>query len=104
MLARCLFFFMGRFNPPNPSVSVLPTLLCVPTPCIALLILPRLSPRRSPLLLGPGVHAGALGFRPMQPPKFGRFVEYPDLATAVAHQPAKRRIPDLTRLGLVYPL
>ena len=54
-LARCLSFFMGGFNPPTPTVSAPPTLLCVTTPCTALLILPRLSPRRSPLLLGRGV-------------------------------------------------
>ena len=71
--ARCLSWFIGRFNRPTPSDSTPSShLWCIPTQCAALPLLSGLSPLRSPLLHNPGVHAGALGFNPMLLPKLDR--------------------------------
>ena len=71
--ARCLSWFMGRFNHPTPSDSTPPwRSWCIPTQCAALPFLSGLSPLRSPLLHSPGVYAGALRFNPMLLPKLDR--------------------------------
>ena len=71
--ARCLSWFMGRFNHPIPSDSTPSSrLCCIPKQCAALPFLSGLFPLRSLLLHNPSVHAGALGFNPMLLPKLDR--------------------------------